>query len=507
MSKSPSPVPSSNPSLQFPRLILPVLVVAVMIACGGPSASPRRVGGGGGSRTVNDMLFAADFNKISSNPAGWCPTDSQGNVGAVTTLRIWDSGMKWADIETAAGSFNWANMDHTVNTLATNPNCTMGIIYTVGNTPIWASACAGQADPSPCLPGPTSGGFGGGTQCAPGDGTSDFSCTPPSDVATDGTGSDLQFQTFINTLVTRYAGKIAYYEVWNEADSPNFWCPDPNEGGGSPSTCVGSLQRMIRMGWDLYNIVHCVDPAAKVLSPSFHGFSSGQGGWMNLYSTTSIDAPAGSIGSCSWAAKSNVTGKQTFDITNFHGRGSPTSDPTAFLNAYDSAVGEINRDNLPTPNSGFFDDENGYLGTQDAPTVDSQAAYVAISYVLRASVTSPAITLSGWYAWDSGQGPLQGTNAGLAYDVVAGWLSGSTLTGGCQVAGNTVYSCSGTTATGKPFIIMWDMSHSISCNSTCTTSNQPVPSSSYTTWTDITGNSNSISGGVVPVGYKPVLIE
>ncbi len=103
MSKSPSPVSSYSSFLKFLRLVSPVLVVAVMIACGGAPSSPRRVGGGGGSRTVNDMLFAADFNKISSNPAGWCPTDSQGNVGAVTTLRIWDSGMKWADIETASG--------------------------------------------------------------------------------------------------------------------------------------------------------------------------------------------------------------------------------------------------------------------------------------------------------------------------------------------------------------------------------------------------------------------
>jgi hypothetical protein len=512
MSKSPSPVSSSNPFLNFLRLLFPVLVLAVMIACGGSSSSPRNVGGGGGgSRTVNDMLFAADFNNIATHAAGWCPTDSAGNVGAVTTLRIWDSGMKWADIETASGSFDWSKMDLTVNTLATNPNCAMSVIYTHGNTPIWASACAGQADPSPCLPGPTSSGYGGGTQCAPGTsipGTSDFSCTPPSDIAADGTGTDLQFQTFVNALVTRYAGKIAYYEVWNEADSPNFWCPDPSGGSGAPATCAGSIPRMIRMGWDEYNIVHCVDPTAKVLSPSFHGFSSAQGGWMNLYSTqTSISAPAGSIGNCSWAANPHVTGKQTFDITNFHGRGSPTSDPTGFLAVYNVAVGEINRDGLPTPNGGFFDDENGYIGSADAPTVDLQAAYVSISYVLRASVTNPSILLSGWYAWDSGQAPLQGTDAGLAYDVTAGWLSGSTLTGGCSVAGNTVYSCSGTTSKGKPFTIMWDMGQSQSCMSTCLTSNQPLPSAAYTTWTDLKGNLNQISGGSVPVGYKPVLIE
>jgi hypothetical protein len=480
-----------------------------MVSCGGSSSTPKTSGGGGGggggggSRQVNDVLFAADFNKLAgySVGSGWCPTDSKGNVAAITTLRIWDSGMKWGDIETADGVYDWSHMDNTVNTLAPDSNCAMKVIYTFGNTPDWASACAGQGDPSPCLPGPTSSGYGGGIQCAPGDGTHDFSCTPPADVNSDGTGSDAHFQNFVNTLVTRYAGKIAYYEVWNEADSPNFWCPD----SGSPATCAGSIPRMIRMGWDLWNIIHCVDKNAQVLSPSFHGFSSGAGGWMNLYSTTSINAPAGAIGNCAWPA-ATVTGKQTFDITNFHGRGSPTSDPTKFLDVYNAAVGEINRDGLPTPNGGFFDDENGYIGTADAPTVDTQAAYVAISYVLRASVTNPAITLSAWYSWDSPQGQLQGTDAGLAYDVVAGWLSGSTVSN-CVVAG-TLYSCPGTSSAGKPFTIMWDTSFMSSCATNCgMTSGQPLPSAAYTTSTDITGTSTPISGGSIQVGYKPILLQ
>ncbi len=520
MPKSPSPGSHGNSFVKFLRSIFPLLVLAGLMACGGSSSSSHVIGGGGGgggggqgSRTVNDMLFAADFNKMASYPPGWCPTDSAGNVAAITTLRIWDSGMKWADIETASGIFDWSNMDLTVNTLATNPNCTMGVIYTVGNTPPWASACAGQLDPSPCLPGPTTSGFGGGVQCAPGNGVLDFSCIPPSDLNSDGSGTDLQFQTFIATLVDRYAGKIAYYEVWNEPDSPNFWCPDASmstTSPPSPATCTGSIPRLVRMGWDLYNIVHCADSKAQVLSPSFHGFSSGAGGWMNLYSTQNpINAPAGSITlptsgkQCSWNA-ATVLGKQTFDITNFHGRGSPTSDPTGFLTVYNAAVGEIQRDSLPTQ---FFDDENGYIGVSEAPTVDMQAAYVSISYVLRASVTNPPILLSAWYAWDAPQGPLQGSDAGLAYDVVAGWLSGSTLSGGCTVAGGTIYSCSGMTSAGKPFTIIWDMSLSQSCATACTSANQPLPSSAYTTWTDLTGAPHSVSGGTAPVGYKPILLE
>lgn len=492
--------------LKFLGLVMSLAAFAGFASCGGGSSRSASIGGGGGggggSRTVNDMLFAADFNRITGNSAGWCPQDSLGNVAAVSTLRIWDSGMKWADLETASGTFDWTKMDLTVNTLATNPNCPMNVIYTFGNTPEWASACAGQADPGPCLPGPTSSGYGGGVQCAPQNGTLDFSCTPPSDIAADGTGSDAQFQTFVSTLVARYKGKIQYYEVWNEADSPNFWCPD----SGSPSTCTGSIPRVIRMGWDLWNIVHCLDPKAQVLGPSFHGFSSQVGGWMNLYATTSVNAPAGSIAGCSWAADPTVTGKRTFDITNFHGRGSPTADPSKFLEVYNAAVGEIQRDGLPTPNGGFFDDENGYIPSSgDAPTPDSQAAYVAISYILRASVTNPAITLSAWYSWDSPMGELQGTKAGLAYDVVAGWLNKSTMSN-CTIAG-TLFSCPGTTSAGKPFTIMWDMSLLNSCNSTCTTLPQPLPPGAFTTFVDLTGASNSLAAGPVQVGYLPILLQ
>lgn len=231
---------------------------------------------------------------------------------------------------------------------------------------------------------------------------------------------------------------------------------------------------------------------------------------MNVYSTqTPVSAPAGSITlpssgrQCSWSA-ATVTGKQTFDITNFHGRGSPTNDPTGFVAVYNLAAAEIQRDNLPTK---LFDDENGYIGSADAPTVDLQAAYVSISYVLRASVTNPPILLSGWYAWDSGEGPLQETNAGLAYDVTAGWLSGSTLDSSCTQPAGPIYSCSGTTAAGKPFTIMWDMSLKTSCNTSCSTVNQPTPSNAYTTWTGLDGSQHSISAGAAPVGYKPILLE
>jgi hypothetical protein len=494
MSKNPSPGSRGNLFVKFLRSIFPLLVLAGLMACGGGTGTSNVTsgggGGGGGARGASSMLFASDFNALP--PKVWCPTDSGNNVASITTLRIWDSQEKWSDVEPSDGIFDFSKMDTTINSLVTNPSCTMGVIYTVGSIPQWATGCNGQPDPSPCLPGPTTSGFGGGTECA---NSTDYSCIPPSDVNGDGTGADAQFQNYISTLATRYGSQIAYYETWNEADSPNFWCPS---GGGSPTTCGSgnaSIAIMVRLGWDLYNIVHCASSTVKVLSPSFHGDTAAS--WMHAYVTTSISAPAGSIGGCSWP-EATVTGKQTFDITNFHGRGSPNSDPTTFLQVYAAAASEIQNDGLPTD---LFDDENGYIGTAQAANPDIQAAYVAISYILRASVGPPSIELSSWYAWDAPQGPLQGSIVGLSYDTVAGWLSGSSLSH-CTIVGQ-IYSCLGTTKGGTPFDIMWDMSQN--CNNGCTTLNQSV--STYSTWTDLSGAQHSVSGGTAPVGYQPVLLE
>ena len=221
---------------------------------------------------------------------------------------------------------------------------------------------------------------------------------------------------------------------------------------------------------------------------------------MHEFVTSSINAPAGNINGCSWSAQT-VTGAMAFDIINFHGRGAGelNSDPTQFMVAYNNAVTEVDNDNLP--GAFFFDDENGYVGTSQAANKDIQAAYVAIAYVLRASVNNPPMQLSAWYTWDANQGPLQGSIAGLAFDTVANWLVGSTLNA-CTTAGS-VYTCTGKTAGGMAFEILWDMSQN--CNSGCSTGNQPA--AGYTSWADVAGVVHTISGGVVPVGLKPVKLQ
>lgn len=451
--------------------------------------------------SVAPVAQGGDWNNVTASPPPpvWPPTDSNGQTLASTLFRLWDSGMKWSQIESANGVFTWTKLDEVVNGLVPNP--LMKVVYTFGSTPKWASACSAFADPSTCLPGPTGSGFGGGTQCSS---PTDYSCTPTSDVATDGTGTDAFFQNFVLALVNRYPNKIAYYEGWNEADSPNFWCQAPSPtacGGGNSSTTANTaaLKRLVRMLWDAKQIVHCKSPSSLMISPAGHVGSMPT--WFNKFATTTVNAPAGSIGGCSWAA-ATVSGKQTFDITNEHMRGtsSTNSDPTAVIAAYNAAVTEINHDGLPTA---LMNTEFGYNGTAQAANPDIQAAYVGINYILQNSFSGTSIPiLAGiWYQIDSPQGPLQGTIAGLAYNTVAGWFNGGTESA-CTVSG-TIYTCPGTNALSQSTLYAWDMGQN--CNSGCTTANHAF-GAQYTSYATLDGLTHFTTGGngTAPLGYKPI---
>lgn len=131
-------------------------------------------------------------------------------------MRIWWNtadgvGTSWADINTAPGVYNWAGVDGWISRAPTKDK-----MFTFGRTPMWA---------------------GGG---------SDFK-SPPSDVDT----TDAIWKAFVTAIVTRYAGQITAYGIWNEPDIA--W-------SGTPA-------QLVRMASDAYTIIHAIDPAAKVITP------------------------------------------------------------------------------------------------------------------------------------------------------------------------------------------------------------------------------------------------
>lgn len=380
---------------------------------------------------IQTSFFGADFNKA----ADWPPTDGLGAAATLGGIRLWDDGVKWADINTANGVFDFTGLDTFLDN-AESKN--MDVLYTFGDTPQFAAV---TTPPGTCL------------QAGP------YSCAPPIDVNTDGTGTDAYFQAFVTALVTHAAGRIAYYELWNEPDCNCFW--------------AGNTAQLVRMGRDAAAIIRSLDPNAKILSPSAHGPTMAT--WFDGY------VAAG--------------GTANFDIVNVHMRGenSANASPEAFLTVWGQVQTEVQARNLTS--LPIWDDEHGILSGQ-LTDPDELAGYDARSAILRAGV---GVQRQYIYMWDSiAPYGLQGNESGTAWDQVAGWLIGHAISP-C-VASGTVYTCQ-----VDDGLIVWDAAQTCS-NGTCTTSNYTYPTK-YVWYRDMTnGNDIALTGSTVPIGYKPIFL-
>ena len=115
------------------------------------------------------------------------------------------------------------------------------------------------------------------------------------------------------------------------------------------------------------------------------------------------------------------------------------------------------------------------------------------------------LNISGmaWYDWN--ELVSQPTSVSTAYQQTYNWLANSSLSTPCSATGS-VWSC-GITQSGKSYLILWDNAQSCA-NGSCTTSNQTV-AQQWTKYQDMTTASTTIeiSGHVVPVGIKPIVLQ
>ncbi len=386
-----------------------------------------------GGNTIPISFFGADFNSGKT----WGPTDGDNQPASLGGVRLWDDGVKWGQINTSNGVYNWTGLDNWVDRAQSTG---MDVLYTFGDTPQFVAA---PTAPGGCLsPGP-------------------YSCAPPTDVNPDGTGTDAYFQAFVTALVTHAAGRIAYYELWNEPDCNCFWS--------------GTTAQLVRLGKDAAAIIRSLDPNAKILSPSAHGPTMAT--WFDGY------VAAG--------------GAPNFDIVNVHMRGEngTNGSPEAFLTVYGQVTSETQKRNLTS--LPLWDDEHGILSGQGVSDADELAGYVARSLLLRAGV---GLQRQYIYTWDtpSTKYALQGNQSGTAWDEVAGWLVGHSISA-CTSSG-TVYTCALDNG-----LAVWDTAQTCS-NGVCTTSNYNYPAS-YVWSHDLSGNRVALSGKAVGIGYKPILLS
>ncbi|HEX3819097.1 MAG TPA: cellulase family glycosylhydrolase [Candidatus Sulfotelmatobacter sp.] len=404
----------------------------IVVTAPKPTQKPQAVAAASsssGSTAIKESFFGAGFNGFRT----WPPTDGQKQVATLGGVRLWDDNVKWGQIETAKGVYDWSGLDSIMSKAQAQH---VDVLYTIGDTPKWAGSIPPK---SPCGP------------------TGAYSCSAPNDLKSDGTGADSHFSDFVTALVKRYKGQIAYYELWNEPDCTCFWS--------------GNNAQIVRMAKDAASIIRSTDPAAKIISPSAHGPTMAT--WFDGF------IAAG--------------GASTFDIVNAHLRGkgtkSPNVSPESFLAMYDDLTAETKKRNLTS--LPVWDDEHGIKPEDNLNDPDELAGYAARSIALRAGV---GIQRQYLYTWDKN---MQGNDSGTAWDVVAGWLIGHSISP-CEASGS-IYTCN--VDNGQ---IVWDSSKTCS-KGVCTTSRYTYPTT-YHNQTDLDGVKKSMSGGTVSIGYKPIFL-
>ncbi|AKJ31868.1 hypothetical protein AAW51_5177 [Caldimonas brevitalea] len=196
---------------------------------------------------IPDTLFGMHVNKLGVH-------QNYPKVGH-HVVRLWNTGTTWRDLEPSRGVWSWATgtgggkrLDMYVDFVKRNdPNA--AILYTLGQTPLWASS-------TPSVKGL----YGYGAAGAP---------TNMND-----------WRNYVREVARRYAGKIKYFELWNEPD----YQPHYN----------GTMQQMVEMARIAHEEVKAVDPTNVVVSP---GVTTGQGmGFLNNFLAAGGGAHVDNIG-------------------------------------------------------------------------------------------------------------------------------------------------------------------------------------------------------------------
>ena len=157
-------------------------------------------------RVIGPEMFGMNVKPVSSMP-----------TVPFGTMRLWD-GYGWANIEPARDTFNWKRLDDAV---AAGAKANARVMLTLALTPEWAATTPGAT-------------------------VYETGASPPKDVN--------DWYDYVDKVSKRYAGRIAAYQVWNEANLNTFW--------------RGSVDQMADMTKRAYEIIKANDPNAIVVAPS-----------------------------------------------------------------------------------------------------------------------------------------------------------------------------------------------------------------------------------------------
>jgi len=423
---------------------------------------------GGGSRMVTRDNAVGGFT--SGIPAAFMGMDMHGGIitrqpwpsETFGALRLWDSDVSWSNVNLAPGVYDWTALD---KWLAKASLHNVDTLYTFGRTPAWASSS------------PTD------TSC----GVSPGACDPPNDLNLDGTGSNQHWKDFVTAIATHNlnstTGHIKYWEIWNEAANPPTW--------------TGSVAQTVRMAQDARQIILGIDPQAIILSPS-----------VIIESTTGRDFLQAFLQS---------GGGSLVDGIAFHGyvqkRNSPLvpENIVGYLDSTKSILATFGQGSKP-----LFDTEASWGDPTLSNFFDSdmRAALLARMYLLH---WSSGATRFYWYQWNNSSfgtlwkpdptnpsAPGTVLEPGIAYGQIYNWMVGAIMTSPCTANGS-VWTCEFSRPNGYLAQAVWDASQS--CRGGVCTASAFTFDPKYINYTDLSGNTSTLSGSTVAIGAKPILLQ
>ena len=459
-------------------------------ACGSPGPYPD-------SAAALPATSFWGFSESDTNGGNW-PTVTYG------MQRFWDSPpLQWPYLNTASGVFNFTSLDSDL-ALAYSNGATEGM-YTLARTPTWASS-----NPLDTTCNYTGSGAGLG----------DGECDPPSDLNSDGSGADAIWKAWITAIATHVNSPgytathahIRYWEIWNEPDTQAFWNGSISALGRltEDANCIITGRGVIHEsgnGTATPCTATAIDPTAQIVMASAHAKGVALVyGQNELYCNNTSGIPAYEL-PCPNPPNAIAT---AVDIINFHmkpGNETGNNCPSPILCTPESAMQWYiaNIQSILQPAEAvkpLWDGEAQYstTGFTNAYTDPDMAA----SFVPRFYLMDWSLGLSG-IAWYYATSQAEPASAETSYQQTYNWLANASLVTPCAASG-TVWSCT-ILGGGTQYLIMWDTSQSCS-NGSCTTGSQTV-GSQWTQYQDMTTASSpiAISGHVVPVGIKPVVIH
>jgi hypothetical protein len=364
-------------------------------------------------------------------------------------------GKGWNTIAHARGLYKWEALDRDLDMAQSHGITTVS--YNLHLTPAWASSnpdrpCTGESNVFGCA-------------------------DPPVNIS--------DWDDFVRALVTRYKGRIQYYEVWDEPNRPLTW--------------RGTVPDMVRLAQHAYGIIKEIDPSAKVLTPGVTviGVQPSYPGcnldcWLDRYLAAGGSQYADGVTWHGFYCRNSLRGCGNgigCDVA-INCAGAPLLNQIKLVRSMMAKYGMADKPLLDT-SGGWGKDEN-------LPDPDQQAAYVARWHILQAA---EGVTAADWWGWNTKAWGTLWTETGEtpaaeAYGQTYQWLVGATIAKPCSLA-DSIWSCELTRSGGYRGLIVWaDSAAPITYS---------VPAS-FRRYRDLTGKAGQVSGAVT-INYKPILLE